>query len=213
MKPLAIVLAAAVAGSSLPVLRPSNSKQLTESGRTAFVEGRFDEAFARLSAAAELSDAPAASFNAASAAIAVGRTEDGALALETIASQPGPLGVDARFNQGNAFLMRQQWDEAIERYTDALRRDPRAADAKRNLEIALQRRAAEQQESDRGEPRPQPTPSAGEQPQESRPLPGDREGKQEMSPEEILRSIAEQEREELQRMRRERAGERRAVGW
>lgn len=213
MKPVALLLAAAVAGSSLPLLRPSNSKQLTESGRTAFAEGRFEEAFQKLGAAAELSDAPSSTFNAASAAVAVGRTEEGATALEEIAAQPGPLGVDARFNQGNAFLMRQQWDEAIEHYVDVLRRDSGSVDAKRNLEIALRRQAAQEQESDRGEARPRPSPSAGEQPQASQPTPGEREGKEEMSPEEILRSIAEQEREELRRMRRERAGARRAVGW
>lgn len=213
MKPIALLLAAAVAGSSLPLLRPSNSKQLTESGRAAFAEGRFDEAFEALEAAAAINDAPPSTFNAASAAVGAGRAEQGATALEEIAGQPGPLGVDARFNQGNAFLMRQQWDEAIERYIDVLRRAPESADAKRNLEIALRRQAAQQEESDRGDPRPQPSPSAGEQPQPSQPRPGDREGKEEMSPEEILRSIAEQEREELRRMRRERAGERRAVGW
>ena len=213
MKALALILSAAVAGSSLPLLRPSNSKQLTESGRAAFMEGRFDEAFEALGAAAALSDAPSSTFNAASAAVGAGRTEEGAAALEEIAAQSWPLGVDSRFNQGNAFLMRQQWDEAIERYIDVLRRDPDSADAKRNLEIALRRQAAQQEESDQGDPRPQPSPSAGEQPQPSPPRPGDREGKEEMSPEEILRSIAEQEREELRRMRRERAGERRAVGW
>ncbi|HVR43960.1 MAG TPA: hypothetical protein VMS56_11025 [Thermoanaerobaculia bacterium] len=200
--------------SALPPFRPSNSERLTEKGRKSFAEGRFAEAVERFAAAAERRDDPVAIYNAGTAEIAAGRIDEGSARLGTLGGLDSAAALDALFNTGNGALMRQQWDDAIASYAEVLRRSPGDFDAKRNLEIALQRRlSSQQQRSQDGESRPQPMPSAGEEDQPSPPPPGSGEGREEMTPEEILRSIAQQEKEELQRMRRERARDRRVVGW
>ncbi len=207
------VIAAVATLASWPLFRPSNSERLTERGRSAFREGRFADAAASFDAAAAIRPEQTARFNQGTAKLASGEAA-GARILDEIARSAEPVGRDALFNLGNAALGARQWDEAIGRYSEVLRRSPRDADAKRNLEIALRRREAEQQQErgERGDPRPQPAPSPGEDEQKPSPSePG--EGKEKMTPEEILRSIAQQEKEELRRMRKEKAGEERPIGW
>ncbi|MCA1733246.1 MAG: hypothetical protein LC732_06540 [Acidobacteria bacterium] len=204
------IVAAVATLASWPMFRPSNSARLTEKGRAAFVEGRMGDAVAHFDAAAAARPEEIARFNLGTAKLAAGDAA-GAQVLVELAESEGAVGRGALFNLGNASLAARQWDEAIARYAEVLRRSPGEGDAKRNLEIALLRRQAEQEE-ERGAPRPQPSPAPGDEPQQPAPAePG--EGKEEMSPEEILRSIAQQEKEELRRMRRERAGGERPVGW
>jgi tetratricopeptide (TPR) repeat protein len=204
------IVAAVATLASWPMFRPSNSHRLTERGRAAFAEGRMSDAVASFDAAAAVRPEEIARYNQGTAKLA-SRDDAGARILAELAESEGAVGRGALFNLGNAALAARQWDEAIARYAEVLRRSPGEGDAKRNLEIALLRRQAEQ-EQERGEPRPQPAPAPGEEPQQPAPAePG--EGKEEMSPEEILRSIAQQEKEELRRMRREKGGEERPVGW
>ncbi|HSN68384.1 MAG TPA: tetratricopeptide repeat protein, partial [Thermoanaerobaculia bacterium] len=185
---IGVVAAAAIASS--PMLRPSNSQRLTESGRSAFVEGRMGDAVASFGAAAAIRPDEIARFNLGTAKLAAGDAT-GAPILDELAAGAHPVGRDALFNLGNAALSAKKWDDAIARYAEVLRRSPRDADAKRNLEIALRQRQAEQERGDQGQPSPQPTPSQGEDEQQQ-PQPAEQgEGKEEMSPEEILRSIAQ----------------------
>ncbi len=204
------ILAAAATIAAWPVFRPSNSERLTETGRTAFAEGRFGDAAALFDAAAGIRNDGIARFNQGTAKLATGDASAAAL-LEELGRSGEPVGRDALFNLGNAALLARRFDEAIARYEEVLRRSPRDADAKRNLEIALRRRQAEQEQGNQGQQQ-QPAPSPGEQ--EQQPSPSDPgEGKEKMTAEEILRAIAQQEKEELRRMRREKAGESRPVGW
>lgn len=206
------ILAAAATIAAWPAFRPSNSERLTEQGRTAFAEGRFGDAAATFDAAAAIRNDGIARFNQGTAKVAAGDAAGAAL-LEELGRSGEPVGRDALFNLGNAALLARQFDEAIARYEEVLRRSPRDADAKRNLEIALRRRQAEQQQGNQGPQQRQPAPSSGEQDQQQPSLSDPGEGKEKMTAEEILRSIAQQEKEELGRMRREKAGEERPVGW
>ena len=58
-------------------------------------------------------------------------------------SDDAALRSQARFNIGNAHFLAQEYGKAVEDYMEVLRTDPGDADAKRNLELALQ--ALEQQ--------------------------------------------------------------------
>lgn len=217
MKTMLLIALLAAAAAPLPILRPSNSKQLTRSGIEAYKAGNFEEAAHHFSEADSLSESERATFNAGTAAVAAGALAEGKRLLDLVLEGETPVAGDARFNDGNAELTAEQWDAAIEQYSEVLRRQPSAMDAKRNLEIALQRKTeAEERQDPQSEPQPQPTPSAGEEEQPAPPTtppPGNEEGREQMTPEEILRSIAQQEREELQRMRRVKGSERRALGW
>ncbi|HEY0591894.1 MAG TPA: hypothetical protein VGF40_09010 [Thermoanaerobaculia bacterium] len=210
---LAIVAAAATV-ASWPVFRPSNSERLTERGREAFAAGRFGDAAASLDEAARIEGDAIARFNQGTAKVAAGDAA-GAPILEQLGSERQPVGGDALFNLGNAALLARRYDDAIARYVDVLRRSPGDADAKRNLEIALRRKQQQEeqkQQGNRGRQQPQPAPQPGEnEPQQAPPEPG--EGKERMSAEEILRSIAQQEKEELRRMRLRKSGEERPIGW
>ncbi len=206
------IIAAAATVASWPLVRPSNSARLTERGRKAFAEGRFGDAAANLDAAAAISSGEIARFNQGTAKIAAGDA-GGAAILDQLGRSEQPVGGDALFNLGNAALLSKRWDDAIARYAEVLRRSPGDADAKRNLEIALRRKQQEQQKGNRGQQQqPQPAPQPGENQQQPAPSdPG--EGKEQMSAEEILRSIAQQEKEELRRMRLRKTGEERPIGW
>ncbi|MBU2892068.1 VWA domain-containing protein [Colwellia sp. D2M02] len=50
------------------------------------------------------------------------------------------------YNQGNSLAQMQQYDEAIERYQQALKQDPDLADAKKNLETVKQAKAAQEKQ-------------------------------------------------------------------
>ncbi|MGH9459503.1 MAG: tetratricopeptide repeat protein [Thermoanaerobaculia bacterium] len=214
MKAAVAVVALAASIASWPFFRAGNSARWTEEGRAAFAGGRFEEAIEAFGAAEAARPHPVATYNRGTALVGAGDVEKGVPLLESVESEPA-VATDALFNRGNAAFAAAQWDAAIARYEEVLRRDPSAADAKRNLEIALRRRQAapqEQEQGQSGERTPEPRPGEGGAEQ---PVPSEPEGKtrEQMSPEEILRAIAQQEREELQRMRRARAGARRAVGW
>lgn len=211
MRSMIAILAAAATVASWPAFRPSNSERLTAAGRKAFAAGRFGDAAGSFDAAVAIRKNAFTLYNQGTAKVAAGDAA-GAAILDEIGRSPAPVAGDALFNLGNAALLAREWDAAIARYEQVLRRSPRDADAKRNLEIALRRRQQEQQQGNQGQRQPQPAPSAGED--EQRPAPSEPgEGKEEMTAEEILRSIAQQEKEELRRMRLRKTGEERPVGW
>ncbi|MBN2004688.1 MAG: tetratricopeptide repeat protein [Anaerolineae bacterium] len=84
-------------------------------------------------------------YNAANAYNRQGQV-DGALAQteQTLKTADGQLAAQAWYNLGNAHFDAQQWDQAIESYKASLRLNPGDADAKHNLELALQ---AQQQQA------------------------------------------------------------------
>ena len=149
---------------------------------------------------------PARELNLGTAEIAAGDRERGAAALDKAMADPR-LRADALYNRGTSALAAKAYDSAIRDYVEALKIRPNDAAAKRNLEIAVARkRAAQQPQSKRGGPQPQsqkPQPQAsGEQPQQ----------KGETDLDALLRSVQQQEKEELSRMHRAK-GEKLRVGW
>lgn len=205
----AIVIAAAVSLSSLwqQMTRPTNSKAATERGVVAYERQKYGDATAQFASAAATNPSPRALFNLGTAQVAAGQRTEGSATLTKAMESPAlrPL---ALFNRGNSALAANALDHAIQDYTDALRLAPGDRDVQRNLEIALRRRQSMQQQQQGGGQKQQQ--ASGQQP---RPQP-DRGRKEEgeADAEALLRSVQQQEQEELARMKRER-GESRRVGW
>lgn len=157
----------------------------------------------------QLDPSPQNAFNLGTAQIAAGDREAGSRALRAAMADPN-LRADALYNRGTSALAAKSYDAAIRDYADVLRIHPSDGAAKRNLEIALKRKEAA--ESARGQQhgmsgaQPQPKPNA--------PQGGAAQAKPKSDPnlDALLRSVQEQEKEELQRMRRPR-GEPSHVGW
>lgn len=225
MKPLVLSLLI-LAAAPMPLLRQSNSEKLTREGIAAFEEKQNSAAARLFASAAEIAASSRAWFNLGTALVENGEPEPGEAALAKASEEGGAVAADAYFNRGNLALGAEQLEEAIELYSESLRLEPSMADAKRNLEIALRKKEEQEQQQEQqnqqqegeGEEQPQPQPESGEEPSEGEDSsppndPGGEESSEQMTPEEILRSIAQQEREELSRMRRGKTEGKRPVGW
>lgn len=144
-------------------------------------------------------------FNLGTAEIAAGHREQGSATLSAAMRDPA-LRADALFNRGNSALASKAYDHAIRDYMDALRANPTHAAAKRNLEIALSRRESSKKSEasgkrdQQGQSQPKPDASQAKKPKEGEP-----------DLDALLRSVQQQEQEELRRMKA-RAVEGR-VGW
>lgn len=206
----AIFLVAAISLSSLwqQMTRPTNSKAATERGVVAYERQKYADATSWFASAAATNPSPRALFNLGTAQIAAGQRTEGSATL-TKAMETPSLRPQALFNRGNSALAANALDHAIRDYTDALRLVPRDREVKRNLEIALRRKESMQQQEQGGGQKQQQQ-ASGRQP---RPQP-DRGQKEEgqADAEALLRSVQQQEQEELARMKRAR-GESRRVGW
>jgi Ca-activated chloride channel family protein len=68
----------------------------------------------------------------------------------TIKSSKDPLVQGgAQYNKGNTFMSEQQWQQAVDAYKSALRRNPQDIDAKYNLSYALSKMKQQQQQQDK----------------------------------------------------------------
>lgn len=186
------------------VVRKTNSSRVTERGIRDYQSGRFKDAAGQLREAARIAPDPRADFNVGTAEIAAGRLPEGAVALAGPVQTPS-LRADALFNRGTGALQTEAFDDAIRDLEDVLRLRPADVTAKRNLEIALRKKASAQK-------RPQPESGAGSGRQAPQPSEPDRNEGEPGSAEEILRSVQQQEKEELSRMRRARRTPD-AIGW
>ena len=191
--------------------RETNSHAANARGVEAFAKRKYAEAVAAFSKQTAIRPTPDANFNLGTAQIAAGNREQGSSTLEKALRDPA-LRADAYYNRGSSALAAKAYDHAIRDFTAALKAHPRDVAAKRNLEIALaQKRASQPQAggSRRNQEGSSPTPQPQQQPQ---PKP-DREDRQgDPNAEALLRSVQQQEQEELSRMRRTRP-ERAHVGW
>jgi tetratricopeptide (TPR) repeat protein len=176
-------------------------------GVKAFQSKEYAKATESFGKATATRSTPARQFNLGTAEVAAGDRERGAAALDKAMADPR-LRADALYNRGTSALAAKAYDSAIRDYVEALKVRPNDPATKRNLEIAhAQKRAAEQrnQKGARG-PQPQsqkPQPgTSGEQPQE----------KGETDLDALLRSVQQQEKEELSRMHKAK-GEKLRVGW
>lgn len=206
MKIFVLVLAISVA----PFLRETNSHAAATRGEKAYAGSKYADAVTAYSEAQTLKPSARGAFNLGTAQIAAGDRERGSTTLSEALKDPA-LRADAFFNRGNSALAAKAFEHAVRDYTEALKLRPNDAAAKRNLEIALIRQQAQRsgasgkdsQSPDKQNERQQQQ-APGNQGQQQ-PKPGD------IDLEALLRSVQQQEQEELRRMKA-RAGEAK-VGW
>lgn len=213
MRPF-VIIAAAMSLSSLwqQMTRPTNSDAAVARGVSAYNHQRYGDAAREFSEAARSASTPRSAFNLGTAEVAAGRRQEGSAALAGAMADP-KLRADALFNRGNSALTAKAYEHAVRDYTDVLKVRPLDAAAKRNLEIALRRIDAMRQQErgpgglqqqQQGQSSRQQQPQQGQNPREQSP--------QESDAEALLRSVQQQEQEELTRMKRAR-GDSRRVGW
>jgi tetratricopeptide (TPR) repeat protein len=192
--------------------RETNSHAATARGVKQFASKKYAEAQKSFATSSSIAPTPARSFNLGTSQIAAGNREAGSATIAKALSDPS-LRADALFNRGNSALSANAFDYAIRDYTDTLRIRPTDAAAKRNLEIALRRKQAMQKQQgggsgsdqDKGpqpQQKPQPSPQQG----------GQQQPKNDPNVDGLLRSVQQQEQEELARMHRP-SRERLHVGW
>jgi len=192
--------------------RDTNSHAATARGVTQFEQKKYADAQRSFATASSIAPTPVRSFNLGTSQIAIGNREAGSSTIAKALADPS-LRADALFNRGNSALSANAFDYAIRDYTDALRIRPSDVAAKRNLEIALRRKDAMQKQQgggsgsqqDRGpqpKQKPQPSPQPG----------GTQQPKNDPNVDGLLRSVQQQEQEELARMHRP-SRERLHVGW
>jgi len=191
--------------SWLTFWRDTNSHAATARGTKAFTGKKYPAAVDSFRKAHTIAPTPARAFNLGTAEIAAGNREAGSSTLAAAMKAPA-LRADALFNRGNAALAANAYDYAIRDYTDALKLRPADPAAKRNLEIALRKRSLQQESGGGGAGNDsQQQPKAKPRTQEEQP-------KSDPNTEALLRSVQQQEQEELSRMNKP-ARRKAHVGW
>lgn len=189
--------------------RETNSHAANARGVKQFAAKKYAEAQKAFATANNTATSPTRAFNLGTSEIAAGNREAGATTIAKALADP-VLRPDALFNRGNSALAANAFDYAIRDYSETLRLRPSDAAAKRNLEIALRKKQAMQQQqgSDGGK-----QPNGLQQP-EPKPVPqqGDQKKKSDSYEDALLRSVQQQEQEELTRMHKP-SRENLHVGW
>jgi len=188
----------------------TNSHAANSRGVKAFAGKKYDQSVKAFRDASTLGPSPQRSFNLGTAQIAAGNREQGSATLVRAMSD-AHLRADSLFNRGSSALASNAYDSAIRDFSEALRMQPADRAAKRNLEIAMVRKMM-QQKQQVGSRQPQKGSSPQRQPQQARPAPDERQQNGDANVESLLRSVQQQEQEELQRMHKAR-GEKLHVGW
>jgi tetratricopeptide (TPR) repeat protein len=189
--------------------RETNSHAANARGVKQFAAKKYAEAQQSFATANSTATSTTRAFNLGTSEIAAGNREAGATTIAKALADPS-LRPDALFNRGNSALAANAFDYAIRDYSETLRLRPSDAAAKRNLEIALRKKQAmQQQQGDTGGKQP----NAGQQPQPKPvPQPGDQKKKSDSYEDALLRSVQQQEQEELTRMHKP-SRENLHVGW
>jgi tetratricopeptide (TPR) repeat protein len=212
MKPFAILLIA-----WLPfvqsLIRETNSHAATSRGVKQFAAKKYAEAQKSFATSSTIASSPARSFNLGTSQIASGIREVGSETIAKAMSDPS-LRADAFFNRGNSALSANAFDYAIRDYTQTLRLNPSDVAAKRNLEIAIRRKQAMQQQQQNGSNGQQQNrgPQQQPKPQMQQKQNGEQQPKGDPAADALLRSVQQQEQEELARMHKP-SRERLHVGW
>jgi Ca-activated chloride channel family protein len=196
--------------------RPTNPHAANANGVKAFAKKDYATSAKSFREANTLRPTPASAYNLGTSQVAAGNREEGSAALARAMSDP-TLRADALYNRGNSALEAKSYDYAIRDFTDALRLRPNDPQAKRNLEIALARKAMQSSGSGGGQ-----NGAGGKQPQQQQPQqngkdarkpdPQQDRGTGDANADALLRAVQQQEKEELSRMRKQRPEERR-IGW
>jgi tetratricopeptide (TPR) repeat protein len=214
MKPVLAILLIAGLPLVQRLTRETNSHAATARGVKQFAGKNYAEAQKSFATSTSIGPSPARAFNLGTSQIAAGNREAGSATIQKAFEDPA-LRPDALFNRGNSALSANAFDYAIRDYSETLRLRPSDAAAKRNLEIALRRKQAMQQQGGGGsgaqpskgpqpQQKPQPSPQRGDQQQ---PQP-----KNDPNADALLRSVQQQEQEELMRMHQP-SREKLHVGW
>jgi len=204
------VIAALVLVFNLAQLwRDTNSHAASARGVKAFQQKKYEQSVKAFADANSIAASPQRAFNLGTAQVAAGDREQGSATLMKAMSD-ARLREDTLFNRGTSALGSNAYDSAIRDFTEALKLQPGDGAAKRNLEIALVRKT-QQQRQQGGSNQPQQGSSPRPQPQQANPAP-DQQRQGDANIESLLRSVQQQEQEELQRMHRAK-GERLHVGW
>jgi tetratricopeptide (TPR) repeat protein len=217
-----VVLSVAFFATAAPLqrlVRESNSAAELRRGIKAYASAEYDAAARAFARADAIKPSPRAAFDTATAKLAQKDSRAALPMLDRAMTDPR-LRPAAFYNRGTAALNARQYEQAVQDLTAALKLDPRNGDAKRNLELATQKR--EQQKREQGDTQgKQKQPSSGgagqssgtQKPDPSASQQGQQNGGQPSDPTEaLLRSVQEQENAEQSRMRRARQ-EQREVGW
>ncbi|HEX2062058.1 MAG TPA: tetratricopeptide repeat protein [Thermoanaerobaculia bacterium] len=193
-------------------MRETNSHASASRGATAYAAREYAQAAKAYARAQELAPSARNAFNLGTAEIAAGQREQGSARMAEAIRDP-ELRADALYNRGNSALAAKALDHAIRDYTEALRANPRHAAAKRNLEIALRRRDSEQRAGSSGQQPNQQGQSPQQQQQREQPKQGNPQRQRDGHPDldALLRSVQQQEQEELRRMKGQATEGR--VGW
>jgi tetratricopeptide (TPR) repeat protein len=191
-------------------LRDTNSRAAAKRAEAAYAKRDYAGAVGGFRMADAIDRTPLRDFNLGTAEVAAGLGEEGSTTLARAMRDPR-FREAALFNRGNAALDANAFDYAIRDYTAALRLAPGDAAAKRNLEIALKKKAQQDQQQSGGKGAQQ---TPGPQPKEpaQSPQSGKAQPKRNADLEALLRSVQQQEQEELARMRAARAVQGH-VGW
>ncbi len=208
MKALVLLLAVAVPAW----WQATNSHAAASRGARAYEGKQYSKAAEAFGEARRLAPSPRAAFNLATAEIAAGQREQGSARMAEALRDPA-LRADALFNRGNSALAAKAVDHAVRDYIEALKANPNHAAAKRNLEIALHRRDEQQRQQAAAGGQQDQKGQSQQQPQQQQPSPQGQQKPQagQVDLETLLRSVQQQEQEELRRMRG-KASEGR-VGW
>lgn len=209
---LALLLSVSLSELWQRATRETSSHAAAARGAAAFARKQYDQAMASFARANALRPTPQSAFNLGTAQIAAGKQEEGSTTLAK-AMADRHLRADALYNRGNSALAAKAFDYAIRDYVETLKLRPSDPNAKRNLEIALQRKQQQEQQ----QKQQQQGGGKQQQPQQPQPKPGagnkdEQKPKSDPNVEALLRSVQQQEREELARMNRPRP-ERLRVGW
>jgi Ca-activated chloride channel family protein len=189
----------------------TNSHAATARGVKSFQQQKYVEAAAAFAHAIRVAPTPQRAFNLGTAQIAAGNRELGSSTLAR-AMEDRRFRAAALFNRGNSALAANAFDYAIHDYVEVLKLQPGDADAKRNLEIALvkkrsmQRQSGGSRQNQQGSS-PRQQPRNPEQPSQDQKQRSDQE-----NVDALLRSVQQQEQEELLRMHRAKP-EKLHVGW
>jgi len=186
----------------------TNSHAATQHGINQFKANNPTSAAQSFATAHAIAPSAATAFNLGTAQVAAGDREKGSEALASAMRDPA-FAADALYNRGTSALGAKAYDSAIRDFTSVLRLRPHDVPTKRNLEIALVRKQAEEdakkrQGSGPGGQQPRPQPSQQQNAAQQQP-------KGDANTDAVLRSVQEQEKEELSRMHQRGAPAH--VGW
>ena len=191
--------------------RDTNSHAANARGVKAYANKKYTQSVKDFRDAEAIASSPQRAFNLGTAQIAAGNREQGSATLAK-AMNDAHLRADSLFNRGSSALASNAYDSAIRDFTEALKVQPKDQASKRNLEIAILRKMQQQQKQQSGSRQQNKGSSPQPQQQQAQPAPDEQQQNGDANAEALLRSVQQQEQEELQRMHRPR-GERLHVGW